>query len=91
LEKTATRYVSPVLLAQAYLGVAEHQAAIQQIERGYDLRAAEMPLLNSRPVFDVLCTDPRFEEVVRLVHQQGVDRAQPSAPPLSAPIGSVHG
>jgi serine/threonine-protein kinase len=92
--KAATRYVSPVLLAQAHLGVAEHEAAIQQIERGYELRAAEMPLLNSRPVFDSLRMDARFVEIVQLVHQRGVEpppHVGPPGSPTIPPLGSIHG
>jgi serine/threonine-protein kinase len=71
-EKGAARYVSPVLIAQAHLGVSDTPGAIQQIERGYDLRATEVPLLNTRPMFDGLRDHPQFEHVMRLVHGAGV-------------------
>jgi serine/threonine protein kinase/tetratricopeptide (TPR) repeat protein len=85
-EKAATRYVSPVLLAQAHLGLSELEAALQQIERGYDLRATEMPLLNSRPTFDALRGHSGFEQVMRLVHGAGVS---PPAAFAVLPLNSV--
>lgn len=68
LEDAATRrYVSPYLLAEVHVGLGQHDLAISLLERGCALRAAEMPWIGVRPIFDELRSDQRFNNILDLV------------------------
>jgi tetratricopeptide (TPR) repeat protein len=59
------RYVSPVLVAQAYTGIGDLAAAFGWLAKGRDVRAAELAWLAVRPVFDPLKADDRFAALCR--------------------------
>lgn len=58
-----TRYVSPVLFAELFLGQSEIEAALDHLESASALRAADLIWIGVRPVFDVLRSEPRFQEI----------------------------
>jgi TolB-like protein/Tfp pilus assembly protein PilF/tRNA A-37 threonylcarbamoyl transferase component Bud32 len=66
-ESAARRYVSPYLLAEVYLGLGKRDTAISWLERGCTLRAAEMPWIGVRPIFDELRGERRFDHVLDAV------------------------
>jgi len=63
-EAAARQYVSPYLLAEVYLGIGDRDRAISLLERGCALRAAEMPWIGVRPIFDELRGERRFDEII---------------------------
>jgi eukaryotic-like serine/threonine-protein kinase len=54
------RYVSPVRIAQAHVGLGEHDKALDRLEEAYSERAADLAWLNVRPAFVSLRAAPRF-------------------------------
>jgi serine/threonine protein kinase/tetratricopeptide (TPR) repeat protein len=63
--RSETRYVSPALIAQVQVALGEHEPALQALERAAEMRATEVTLLASRPVFDPLRGDARFARIVQ--------------------------
>ena len=68
LETLTTRtehwYVSPTLIARVHAGLGETEEALDQLNRAYEVRAADLVWLNVRPVFDSLRGNPRFSELL---------------------------
>lgn len=65
LEQAATqRYVSPYLIAEVYAGLGERDRALSLLEEGLAIRAAEMPWLGVRPIFDDVRGEPRFNRIL---------------------------
>jgi tetratricopeptide (TPR) repeat protein len=64
LRERETRYVSPCLLAQAYVGLGQAEPALEWLERAYGERAADLIWLNVRPVFEPLRSSDRFRALV---------------------------
>ena len=54
------RYVSPVRIAQAHVGLGEHDKALDLLEKAYAERAADFAWLTVRPTFANLRGTPRF-------------------------------
>jgi tetratricopeptide (TPR) repeat protein len=67
LRESETRYVSPCLLAQIYLGLDQPEKALECLERAYDGRAADLIWLKVRPVFDAVRSDGRFRALLTRV------------------------
>ena len=65
--KSPGNYVSPVLLAQALLGLNRNEDAIAEVQRAEEMRATDLIWLNVRPVFDALRRDARVQEIARTV------------------------
>jgi serine/threonine-protein kinase len=63
--RSIDRYVSPVQLAWMRLGLADHDKAFAELERAYDLRAADLIWLRVRPVFDAIRSNSRFESLCK--------------------------
>jgi eukaryotic-like serine/threonine-protein kinase len=59
------RYVSPVRIAQAHVGLGEHETALDLLERAYTERAADLAWLAVRPTFAPLRPMPRFAALAR--------------------------
>ncbi|HJQ64974.1 MAG TPA: protein kinase [Gemmatimonadales bacterium] len=62
-----TRYVSPVLLAQAQLALRRPELALDQLERACERRASELAWLAVRPTWAPLRGAPRFQDLLRRV------------------------
>jgi hypothetical protein len=65
-----TRYVSPVYDAMIRMGLGDKPQALALLEKAYVERSDWMPQLNTEPEFDLLRSDPRFRDLLRLVSQQ---------------------
>jgi len=59
------QYVNPLAVAGIYTGLGEKSNALQWLNRGYDERAPLVWL--GDPTFDVLRSDPRFQDLVRKI------------------------
>ena len=61
---SASRYLSPSLIAQVHVGLGETAEALAALEQAYRLKAADLPWLVVRPVFAPLRHEPRFSALV---------------------------
>ncbi len=64
---SATRYVSPMVLALVAVGMGEHGRALGWLEDAYAERAQMLSELKAEPAFDPLRGDPRFADLLRRV------------------------
>ena len=62
-----SKYVSPVLVAEACVRVGDKECAFEWLERGFEERDDVMINLKVEPVFDPLRSDPRFQDLIRRV------------------------
>ena len=66
-EKSQRQYVSPVLFAQALIGLNRTEDAIFELQRAREMRATDLIWLKVRPVFDAVRKDPRVREIATAV------------------------
>ena len=78
--RAATRYVSPVLMAQIQAALGEQAAAVASIERAVSVRASDLVWVGVRPVFDALRAVPGFLPAMEPLHL--MTRSGPVAIPL---------
>jgi tetratricopeptide (TPR) repeat protein len=69
--RTTTDYVSPGELAALYSTLGDKDAAIASLEKAYADHDLQMQFLNVDPNYDLLRSDPRFQELVRKVGLPG--------------------
>lgn len=62
--ESASRYISPVLLAQVCAGFGDRDGALAHLERAVALRATDLPHVLVRPAFESLRADPRYGAVL---------------------------
>ena len=62
-----TRYVSPLQRAAVYAGLGDPDRFFEQMERAYEERTSELPLLRIFPWVEDVEQDPRFAELLRRV------------------------
>jgi hypothetical protein len=65
IAKADHRYVSPVSVARIHLGLGDHKAAIEWLEKAYQDRDAAMPSLGREPAYDPLRSEPGFTALLR--------------------------
>ncbi|HET9326985.1 MAG TPA: protein kinase [Candidatus Eisenbacteria bacterium] len=58
-------FVPPYAIASVHARLGEHDAALSELERGFEVRDRAMVYLNVNPRFDALRGEPRFGELVR--------------------------
>ncbi|MFZ0522741.1 MAG: tetratricopeptide repeat protein [Candidatus Acidiferrales bacterium] len=69
LKETARhRYVSGFFFAEAYVGLGQHDQAINWLERAYEEHDQWMVFANSYPGLDRLRSEPRFQALLRRMH-----------------------
>jgi hypothetical protein len=51
-----------------YVGLGEHESALECLERAYHIRGGELQRLSVEPLFDPLHSDQRFKDLVRRMH-----------------------
>ncbi len=64
-EHAKQRFVDPVHLALAHLGLGERERALELLERAYEIRAALLCAVPADPRYAVLHADPRYEALLR--------------------------
>jgi TolB-like protein/Tfp pilus assembly protein PilF len=58
------RAPSPFLMALVYVGVEDKDRAFEWLEKAFEARSWELPVLRMNPIFDPLRSDPRFSALV---------------------------
>jgi Tfp pilus assembly protein PilF len=64
-ERAETHYVSPSHLAYAYLGLGEHDLAMDQLEISYEQRAGNYYGMKGSFLFHPLRSHPRFIALIK--------------------------
>ena len=64
-ELRGRRYVSPVHIARIYSGLGEKEIVFKWLHKGYEDRSDHLLWLDVDPTFDVVRTDPRFQDLLR--------------------------
>src|SRR6267154_538107 len=66
------RYVQPLLIARAYVGLGEKDKAFAYLEKSYEDRSIALGFgtINVDPTFDRLRPDPRFQDLLRRTNLQ---------------------
>jgi TolB-like protein/DNA-binding winged helix-turn-helix (wHTH) protein/Flp pilus assembly protein TadD len=62
-----TQPLDPVLMALAYIGIGNNDAALSSLEKACAERSNLLTALKVEPVYDPLRDDPRFQELLRRV------------------------
>jgi tetratricopeptide (TPR) repeat protein len=68
IETSKHRYVSSYHVALIYIGLDERSEALDWLERAYEERNGWMPWLWTDPRLDALRSEPRFQELIRLMN-----------------------
>ncbi|HET6892578.1 MAG TPA: protein kinase [Pyrinomonadaceae bacterium] len=66
-ERAKQKYVSPYFIALVYVGLGEKDQAFAWLEKAYQERHPYLILIKVEPVFDVLRSDPRFQDLVQRI------------------------
>ncbi|UCC84537.1 MAG: protein kinase [Gemmatimonadota bacterium] len=64
-ELSRVTYVPPWEVAWLYAAAGEDGLALSWLERGFEVRDANMPYLSANPIFEPLRDDPRFQALLR--------------------------
>jgi TolB-like protein/DNA-binding winged helix-turn-helix (wHTH) protein len=64
-QKSSTRYVTPVLLADLYAQLGRRQESLAFVEEAYRQRAPLLVFIQNNPAFDFLHSDDRYRAIVR--------------------------
>ncbi|MDE3136819.1 MAG: winged helix-turn-helix domain-containing protein [Acidobacteriota bacterium] len=67
-EQSKRTYVSPFSMAILYAGLGEKEATFEFLEKAFRGRAQCLTNLKVDPRFDVLRSDPRFQDLMRGIH-----------------------
>ncbi len=62
---SATRFISPRLLAIVASGLNDRDLALAQLARAFELRDPYLPDIGNDPAFDPIRTDPRFRDLLK--------------------------
>lgn len=57
-------YVPPVQIAYVYVGLGEHEQALQMLQRAQQEHSWELVFVREEPWFDPLRSDPRFQKLL---------------------------
>ena len=76
IERKKTRYVSPYYLSQFHVELGENEAAIDELERGYEQRDTAMIHVKEDPRFDPLRSNPRFTALVQKMNFPAIGSAK---------------
>jgi serine/threonine protein kinase/TolB-like protein/Tfp pilus assembly protein PilF len=64
-EVSKGRDLASYLMAQIYVALGDTSRAFQWLEKAYDNRSAQLVFLKVDPLVDGLCSDPRFQDLLR--------------------------
>ena len=61
------KYVSPYFLAGIYVGLGEHEGAIECLEKAYEDHSHWLMYLHLDPGMDALRSEPGFQDLLRRI------------------------
>ena len=61
------RYVSPFLIAMVYAGLDDKNAALEWLEKAYEVREGALRTIKVDPKLDNLRAEARFQDLLRRV------------------------
>ena len=64
-EVESSGYVSPVDFALVHLGLGEKEAALDELDRAFEMRDAALVYLRTQPALAPLRSEPRFRDVLK--------------------------
>jgi tetratricopeptide (TPR) repeat protein len=64
-ERLKRAYVSPLSVAQIYIGLGDSERAIQWLEKAYEERDTALATLKIEPAYDPLRSTPAFRDLLR--------------------------
>jgi TolB-like protein/Flp pilus assembly protein TadD len=64
-ELSKRRYVSPYAMALLYIGLDEKDQALKWLGKAHEERISSLDTLKVNPMFDTLCSDPTFADLLR--------------------------
>ena len=64
-ERSKTRFVSPILLAEVYAGLGDRDHAFAELERAFALRDPRLPNIGFSPTLEPIRDDPRYREMLK--------------------------
>ena len=67
MDLSKQRYVPPHAIAVVYAGLRDRDQAMAWLEKAYADRSTRMAWIKVEPMFDVLRSDPRFQDLLRRV------------------------
>jgi serine/threonine protein kinase/Flp pilus assembly protein TadD len=67
-DRSKTKYVSSYQFAVIYLGLGQNERGIAALEEAYRERSTLLGYLKMDPRFDVIRSDPRFQELLGRIH-----------------------
>jgi TolB-like protein/serine/threonine protein kinase/Tfp pilus assembly protein PilF len=73
-EMSATRYVSPYLLAMVYCNLNDTEQAFRELDRALEIRDARLAWLGVDPQLDILRADTRFSELLRGINYPAIQK-----------------
>jgi TolB-like protein len=64
-ERSRRSYVPPTSIAVIYAGLGEKENALEWLEKAWGEQDVGLHTLKVHPIFNGLCTDPRFQDLLR--------------------------
>ncbi len=65
IDSTSENYNTPYFLARKYAFIGEHEKALEQLEKSFEMRVSRLPRILRDPNFKNLRSEPRFKQIVR--------------------------
>ncbi len=65
MNSNSENHNTPYHLAQNYAFIGEHEKALEQLEKSFEMRVPWLPDINRDPAFKNLRSEPRFREIVK--------------------------
>ncbi|MEL4454806.1 hypothetical protein [Lutimonas vermicola] len=65
IQNLQLNYIDPVSLGLLYLGLGDHDMAMEYFEKGYEIHSGWMPFLKRAPPFDAIRGDERFQKLIQ--------------------------
>ncbi len=65
IQNLELNYIDPVSLGLLYMGLGDHDMAMDYFEKGYEMHSDWMPFLKRAPPFDAMRGDPRFQKLIQ--------------------------
>jgi len=65
MQRRQVEYVSPMSIAQAYVGLGDKDRAFEWLNKAFEDRSGRLVNVRSQPNFDMLRGDPRLDDLLR--------------------------